>query len=56
MVNMKHLMIKEISLAKMTASLMLGSPSHLATMTLSFYVINTTIEMGCMVTNVTVHT
>ena len=30
--------------------------SHLATTPQTFYVINTTFEMGCLVTNVTVHT
>ena len=28
----------------------------MATMTQTFYVVNTVFEMGCMVTNVTVHT
>ena len=33
-----------------------GVRSHLATTTQSFYVVNTTFEMGCMVTNFTVQT
>ena len=30
--------------------------SHLSTTTQTLYVVNATIEMGCMVTNVTFHT
>ena len=34
----------------------LRARSHLATTTQTFYVVSTTFEMGCMVTNATVHT